>query len=97
MPGKYDDEVKSIFRRMMCIEELDGKPELALTFTEIIMKMRMIDRLDHLICMGIRHGLFGVSAGNDSSLLDLIGRFEESIEDLCSEIESMSEVIGQAK
>ena len=69
----YDPEVevRGVLERAMNIDELKEDPALALKFTEIVMKMRVIERLGHELCLAIRYALFGLNASELSSILEL--------------------------
>jgi len=63
--NSYEEDVRYVFS-LMRKETQNEVVAAILTFTAILYECS--EELDHRICLGIRHGLFGSKTPNDTSI-----------------------------
>ena len=73
------DKVSAVFDQM--VDETDGDQRAAALLTACVffeqISARFFERASHDLCLGIRHGLFGVDAGANDSIKDLVYMLKE--------------------
>jgi hypothetical protein len=76
--GVHEKRVVEIFDNML--NATDENDLAAAVLTACVVFVAFLEEGDHMLCMGIRHGLFGADAHKDATILEPLSQ----LFDLCN-------------